>query len=634
MNPRFTCAPVWTPFALALAIGAAYSPISQAQAKPDATLPEVQVSGSRFLSDPVFAPLGATVISADEIRDAGIGNVNEAIRKLGNVPGRQGFTAPDNFSLDMRGFGANSDQNIVIMVDGVRLSENEQAAAQLSAVPIESVERIEIVRGGNSVLYGDGATGGTIQIITKKPQRNTSRASLFVEAGSFGQRAARATFSKAWDGLALDANMSRQDQEGYRRNNAVREENVSASLQKTIRGGRIGLRLENGTQDFRLPGALSLAAFQADPRATNTPRDFGSLDSRRTTLFGEMRSGELDFAAELSNREKASRQYGSFPYSFDTRTTQFSPRVRWLGTIAGLRNELVSGIDLTRWWRSVGSAIATQDAQAIYLRDELRLGRWRMAAGARHERFDKKDTGYQVEQSVNAWELQAAYAATGEAEVYAKLSKSYRIPNADDNAFLAKPLLPQTSLDIEVGAVLGDAHRKFIARVFRHKLSNEIFYDPTVFSNVNLDPTQREGFELEANLRIAPGVSLAGAFAHITAGFTAGANAGREMILVPRNTASLRVNWMPGGPQRATIGVRWTDEQRYGDDFSNACTRRIASYAVVDARYAYRSGPWEFAATGSNLANRSYFSNAFSCATGNVYPEAGRQVRLSLRRDF
>lgn len=622
------------PLAFALTLATSISTTALAQPTSESALPDVHVTGSRFASDPAFSPLGASIITSEDIRDAGINNVNEAIRKLGNVSGRQGFTAPDNFSLDLRGFGSFGDQNIVIMVDGIRLSESEQAAAQLSAVPIDSVERIEIVRGGNSVLYGEGATGGTIQIITKRPQRNSQRASLFGQAGSFAHRAARASFYKDWNGLALDANLSRLDSDGYRRNNAVREENASVSLQKVLKQGRIGLRVESGTQDFRLPGALSFSAFAADPRSTNKPLDFGSLDSRRATVFGEIRAGKFDFAAELSNREKASRQYGSSPYSFDTRTTQFSPRVRWLGTIAGMPNELVSGIDLTRWWRNVAGKISTQDAQAIYVRDELRIGKWRMAAGVRDERFDKREPTYQISQGINAWELQAAYVPADPVEVYVKLGKSYRIPNADDNAYLAKALLPQSSRDIEVGAVLGDARRKLTARLFRHALTNEIFYNSILFSNVNLDPTQREGVELEASLRIAKSISLTGAFQHVAAKFTAGPYAGREMIQVPRNNASLRMNWAPGGPQRVTVGVRWTDEQRYGDDFSNACARRIPSYAVLDARYAYRSGPWEFAATGSNLGDRSYFSNAYSCSTGSVYPESGRQLRVSLRRDF
>ena len=87
---------------------------------------------------------------------------------LGGVYGRQSLNGSSDFGLDLRGFGTNSSQNMVIVVDGVRLSENELSNAILSTIPVDSVDRIEITRGGASVLYGDGATGGVINIVTKR----------------------------------------------------------------------------------------------------------------------------------------------------------------------------------------------------------------------------------------------------------------------------------------------------------------------------------------------------------------------------------------------------------------------------------------------------------------------------------
>jgi iron complex outermembrane receptor protein len=54
---------------------------------------------------------------------------------------------------------------------------------------------------------------------------------------------------------------------------------------------------------------------------------------------------------------------------------------------------------------------------------------------------------------------------------------------------------------------------------------------------------------------------------------------------------------------------------------------------TFDARYAVKLGPWEFAASGLNLADRHYFSNAYGCRSG-IYPSDGRQLKLSARYDF
>jgi iron complex outermembrane receptor protein len=197
-----------------------------------------------------------------------------------------------------------------------------------------------------------------------------------------------------------------------------------------------------------------------------------------------------------------------------------------------------------------------------------------------------------------------------------------------------QPLEPQTSQDIELGMKLGDTARSVTARVFRHRLTNEIFYNPLVFANVNLDPTQREGIELEGNLRLTSAFMLAATLQHVSAEFRGGPNAGREMVLVPRNTASLRLNWLPGTGQSAHLGAQWADSQRYGGDFSNACAARIPSFTTLDARYAVRAGAWEFAVAGSNLTDRQYFTNAFGACQSGIYPDPGRQLKLSARLDF
>jgi iron complex outermembrane receptor protein len=80
--------------------------------------------------------------------------------------------------------------------------------------------------------------------------------------------------------------------------------------------------------------------------------------------------------------------------------------------------------------------------------------------------------------------------------------------------------------------------------------------------------------------------------------------------------------------------LAWVDAQRYGGDFSNTCSSRIPSYTTLDARYAVRAGAWELAIAGSNLTGKDYFSNAFGACQSGIYPDAGRQVKVSARLDF
>lgn len=654
------CSPLaWKPLALVSALATLSFP-AVAQVESGQQLAPVTVSASRFES--TEAPIGAAVITAEQIRESGASSINEAIRKIAGVFSRESFSGTSDSSLDLRGFGADSDQNLAVFVDGIRISENELQPAMMSAIPIESIERIEIVRGGSSVLYGSGATGGTIQIITKRGKMKGLHGSLVTEVGSFGHKEIRASLIKGWDGFSIDANLGALHTDNYRANNELRQENFSGGMQLTLKNGRIGLRVDAARQDFRLPGSLTLSQYEQNPRQTMKPLDNGSLDSNRYTFFAEQRFGNLELAADFSYRDKTSKGIfvdpsGTFLSDARSEVTQFSPRMKYVSNFGNVKNELVAGFDFSDSKRYTKSsyagfsdpdARASQQSTAIYVRDELRLGKARIAGGIRHEKFDQDlsaGTSYSQSLSVNAWDLQGGYDLLPAVNLFAKTGRSYRVANVDENSSSENGLLlkPQTSNDLELGVSINDAGRKLTAKVFRHRLKNEIFYDPNAIgpfgpggANANLDPTKREGFEIEASTPIAKSFSMSAMLQHVSAKFTSGPYAGKEMVLVPKNIATVRLNWLPGNGQNANVGMQWVDTQRYGKDFSNSCSARIPSYATLDARYAIRVWDWEFAVSGTNLTDKNYYGQAFGDCTNNrgIYPNAGRAMKFSVRKDF
>ena len=106
--------------------------------------------------------------------------VPELLMQFPGIHVRDNSGSP-NQQVDMRGFGIFGDQNTLILLDGQRISENEQTTVNWAAIPLSAIERIEIMRGSGAVLYGAGATGGTINIITKAPVQD--RKSAYLGAG-------------------------------------------------------------------------------------------------------------------------------------------------------------------------------------------------------------------------------------------------------------------------------------------------------------------------------------------------------------------------------------------------------------------------------------------------------------------
>src|SRR6267142_547867 len=104
-------------------------------------------------------PINVTVITGEDIRSSGETSLPRLLARQPGVFVRDSSGSPD-MQVDLRGFGVTGDQNTLVLLDGRRLSEYELTSARWSSIPIESIDRIEIVRGSGAVLYGGGATGG------------------------------------------------------------------------------------------------------------------------------------------------------------------------------------------------------------------------------------------------------------------------------------------------------------------------------------------------------------------------------------------------------------------------------------------------------------------------------------------
>ncbi len=123
-----------------------------------------------------------TIVNSDEIKKNLDKNIPEILESYSGIEVRSLYDGVDgkNSSLDIRGFGEASKSNVLILINGLRLNDIDMSNVSFSHIPIESIERIEIIRGGSAgTLYGSGAVGGTINIVTNNEKiKNNLRTSL------------------------------------------------------------------------------------------------------------------------------------------------------------------------------------------------------------------------------------------------------------------------------------------------------------------------------------------------------------------------------------------------------------------------------------------------------------------------
>lgn len=649
----------------ALAVAALFHPPLPAAAVEDEAA--IVVTASRFSAPALEQPIAIQVITAEQIRESTAVNVSEVLSKLGGVHTRINFLGIPDSPIDLRGFGMSGDQNTLVLVNGQRISENELISARISAIPLDSIERIEILRGAGAVLYGGGATGGTINIITRSPLAATPGGNVSMSVGSHDMRDLRASANVGGGPWGLSLHAQSQQSDNYRRNNHSAQDAVSGEWRYVGDASAVTLRFGADDQRARLPGARTEAQLKSDPRGTATPNDYANSRSGQIGLHGEHRLGELTLAADVGQRRKSSRYFFDFGFGFSSRqdtdvtVTSVSPRLHWNTTLAGMANRLTAGLDWSEW--SYGNDTLSgfgnrdesgrQHNRALYVRDELGLtAATRLTAGLRRERVEQEQKEIltpipkaNTARSLTAGELALQQMLGGGWSAYGRLGSSFRVANIDENRCFFPPcaplLEPQTSRDKEIGVQWRAGKAAFRASLFDIALRNELHYNAITFTNMNLQPTRRRGLELEGATPLGAELELGARYAWTDARFRDGIYggfdvSGNQVPLVPRQRAGLSLGWKIAAPTRLTFFLSHVGEQRYDNDQRNLF-RRMPAYSVADIKLSHQAGSWRLAAGINNLFDKAYYSYAIvngAFTTFNAYPEDRRNAYVSAEFRF
>jgi len=606
--------------------------------------------------------VNVSIITAEDIKHSTARTVPELLRQLPGIRTRDSSGSP-NLQVDIRGFGISGDQNTLVLLDGIRISENEQTTVNWAGIPLNAIERIEIMRGSGAVLYGGGATGGTINIITKTPAAGQRSGSIYGGVASYGTSEAGVGVNLGGDNVSLNFSGTYLYTDNYRDNNRMRQKNALADARWTGDRGSVSLKFGADDLDLRLPGALSEAQIAADRRQAATPNDFSNRTGGFLVAGGEWRVGAATLAADLGYREKdiTASIIGS-PIDSDTSVWSFSPRFKMPYRLGGWRHNLVVGVDLDDWSFLNKTSVfgqprepdAFQRNQGVYLQNSTAIGdAWNLSLGGRLHRVEYGVTDLanpadsdERTRNLTAYEIGVRYRASPAFSPYAKVGTSFRVPNVNDvyNLFtgVVSLLEPQTSHEQEIGVDIRYGPGTYRLALYHITTDNELYFDPATFTNRNLAPTRRQGVEVEGKWRVGRSVDLFLNYTYADSEFRSGdfggvPIAGNEVPLVPRHAANAGAGWVFAPRARGDIVVRYVGEQVFDGDETNTFGRKMPSYTVVDVKLTHESGGWLIGIGMKNLLNEKYFNYAvFDSFTPTffAYPQAERSIFATAQYAF
>ena len=659
-----------------LAVGGLAALPGSASAQDSVQLPVLDVWASRTGAGITGA--STNVITAEDIARSPGATIQDLLAREAGV---QTFSTSSGkngagTTVDLRGFGATAASNTLVLLNGRRLTDIDQSGIDFSTIPRDSIERIEITRGNSgAVLYGDGAVGGVINIVTKTGVDKPPTARVEAGFGSFNQREVNASAAASHGPFAVSVAGNAVNSDGYRVNDYVRQRNGVGDLRYTGSDGSAWINITGDDQHLGLPGArlvdqnAGINQLATGRRGATTPNAFSEKTGAALTLgVSRTIAPGIELILDGNLRRKDQTVFSSL-FGFDTSdirtldTAAVTPRAIIEGQLFGLATKITTGFDYYRSSLNATRSQAlndppyhvydlTQQSTAAYWQQSLaitpstdisfgaRLQQTKLSARDVYDptapgAFDAQATPLDSTETNHALHLGFEHRFSPMLAAFGRIGRSFRTPNVDERIGVSAfpvdfNLKTQTSFDIEGGLRGRAGPVEWQSSIYQMTLDNEILFIPfpPIGANINLDPTRRVGVENAAVWHVSDDLRLKGGLTYTHATFREGMYAGNDVPLVSRWTGNVGLSWNIYHKLAVFDAVvNYVGDRRMDNDQANF-QPLIPAHTTVDLRLG---GEWKhlfWSVSVQNLFDVQYFDYAVASSATfgryNAYPLAGR----------
>ena len=632
--------------ALSMAIAASLSAIALAEdnqekeQQPSYLMNQVVVTATITENNLATAPASMAVISGDELRQQPANSLNDIVDKTVGVESRKDGGRAGREIISIRGM---DPKYTMIMVNGRKMSSSNAIIRgndfDLTSIPQEDIEQIEIIRGPMSALYGSEALGGVVNIITKKPDngwtttmtgdfsRPTDRKGGIER--SMGLNTGGALID---DELFLNLSLSNMSRDAWKPFSGDRAEvtgleeretlGVSAGLNWLIDDRQI-LDFDVTYSDDEREGFLETirdgrARFnESDVRVKRNSAaithsgdwDWGESQIRYAREYVE--SGSLDFSTNSRDyaKETNSAIDGSVTKEINDHRLTFGGEIR--------KTELENKRDLL----DTGKTDVRQEA--LFIQDEWTLNNdWTLTYGTRvdhHEDFGTEFSprAYLVNAVNDKLTVKGGFGQAFNAPSLLNLTEEYRLNSCRGDCWVVgnPNLKPETSTSYELAANYQESNWMVEAAVFRNEIDNLIEQDrdtiigwvpdPTpedpdnqkkVHTYKNIDKARVEGIELGGRIELTETLGLRADYTNTHA---VDRTTGKRLLNRPRQTVSTQLDWKAVNNLNTFVRATHTGTQKVEED------REMDSYSVFDLGMNYKAtSDLSLRAGVTNITNR------------------------------
>ncbi len=569
---------------------------------------EIVVVGTRLeplAKDRLTSP--ATVITETEIRARNSAYIADFLRTIPSAAVNRSGPQGSLSQLRLRGSEGN---HVLVLIDGVEVSNPNTGEFDFASLRAEDVVRIEVLRGEQSALWGSDAIGGVVNIITRAGQTQESY-KLSLQAGSFksldGQISGVIPLGKA--ALSLNGNAFHTD--GYDVSGLGGEKDGAKSRSLNVGLNNIsfgGLKLSG-----KYSGGHAVSEFDSDTdfdgRLNNTNAVL-TTDSQTARLSGRFTSAGIK---HLINTSLTNTKQNTTGTSFRNDTTGKRMQANWAAEKKWGAHSLTALAEIEREDFTNFGGIGASQNQNHAITNKALAADYRYNAGALSlSASGRADFNDRFKDS-QTWRVGAGYkfAPIG-GRIRASVGTGIKNPTMTElfgffpGSFTPNPdLRPETSTGYDIGWEQELGKWNFSIDYFRSDLKNEIYtlFNPNFTSGVanRASKSKREGVEIETSGTLGDTLSLRGALSFLNA-----KENGRTEIRRPKFLASTTLSWTPTDRFGLTLSADHNGSQ-YDTDFASFSRVKLKAYTLVglNARYDLND-VLTLSLRGENLLNEDY----------------------------
>ena len=474
---------------------------AHAQSAPaDATaLPPVVVSATGYPQSLASALPSVSVITREQIEQSGAQNLTTLLQQVAGVQVTSNGGPGQTGNVFLRGFGG---PDVLVLLDGVPMNaQDATGTAYLNNFTTDQIQRIEIIRGNVSAIYGSGAIGGVVLITTREGSK-TPQASVSVTAGSRNTATVSANASGQVGNTALQAGISRYTTRGISAINPAQQTNVNPNAngyRNTTMNGSIVQTLAPGQslglRAFRSQGRASYDSYGSYASPTDT-----NLSSTTQELYQLFSDNQLTAAwkshlsASQQSTTNTTQNFSAYPYSGTYRTRV--QQLLWRNVVQlGSGWTATGGLEFQR--QSIASITNSipdkeRNAKAVFVGLDGAFSGNMVQMNLRHDAIDGysgQNTGY----------LGYGRELGGGFKAIASYSTAF---NAAPLGYLYAPyygnanLKPEKAHSAEAGLQWSQGANLLRATLFQTKMTDQWQYDFTTSTFQNIASSRTRGLEL------------------------------------------------------------------------------------------------------------------------------------------